>query len=98
MSIGFNNTAGTRNLSKGNFSGVCTCAESLRSCLTLGDPTDWTPPGFSVHVILQARILEWVAISSSGDLLYSGIELASTASARESSLLRRLERGREIGL
>jgi len=37
--------------------------------------------GFSVHVILQARILEWVAISSSGDLLYSGIELASTASA-----------------
>ena len=26
------------------------------------EPMDWTPPGFSVHGILQARILEWVAI------------------------------------
>ena len=28
-------------------------------------PMDWSPPGSSVHGILQARILEWVAISSS---------------------------------
>ena len=33
-----------------------------QSCLTLCDPLDWNPPGSSVHGILQARILEWVAI------------------------------------
>ena len=33
--------------------------------LTLCDPVDCTPPGFPVHGIFQARILEWVAISSS---------------------------------
>ena len=31
-------------------------------CLTLCDPVDYSPPGSSVHGILQARILEWVAI------------------------------------
>ena len=36
-----------------------------QSCLTLCDPMDCSPPGSSVHGILQARILEWVAISSS---------------------------------
>ena len=39
-------------------------AESLQSCPTLFDPTDGIPPGFSVHGILQARIME-VAIPSS---------------------------------
>ena len=34
-------------------------------CLTLCDPVDCSPPGSSVHGILQARILEWVAISFS---------------------------------
>ena len=33
-----------------------------QSCLTLCNPTDCSPPGFSVLGILQARILEWVAI------------------------------------
>ena len=33
-----------------------------QSCLTLGDPMDCNPPGSSVHGILQARILEWVAM------------------------------------
>ena len=32
-------------------------------CLTLCDPMDCSPPGSCVHGILQARILEWVAIS-----------------------------------
>ena len=32
-------------------------------CLTLFDPVDWDPPGFSILGILWARILEWVAIS-----------------------------------
>ena len=35
------------------------------SCPTLCDPVDFSPPGSSVHVILKARILEWVAISFS---------------------------------
>ena len=40
-------------------------AKSLQLCLTLCDPMDSSPPGSSVHGILQARILEWVAISFS---------------------------------
>ena len=40
-------------------------AKSLQSCLTLCDPKDHSPPGSSVHGILQARILEWVAMPSS---------------------------------
>ena len=36
-----------------------------QSCPTLCDPLDCSPPGSSVHGILQARILEWVAISFS---------------------------------
>ena len=36
-----------------------------QSCLTLCDPVDCSLPDSSVHGILQARILEWVAISSS---------------------------------
>ena len=40
-------------------------AKSLQSCPTLCDPTDGSPPGFPVPGILQARILEWVAISFS---------------------------------
>ena len=40
-------------------------AKSLQSSPTLCDPMDCSPPGFSVPGILQARILEWVAISFS---------------------------------
>ena len=40
-------------------------SEVAQSCLTLCDPVDCSPPGSSVHGILQARILEWVAISFS---------------------------------
>ena len=40
-------------------------AKSLQSCLTLCDPIDSSPPGSPVPGILQARILEWVAISFS---------------------------------
>ena len=43
-------------------------------CMTLCDPTDSSPPGSSVHAILQARILEWVAMPSSGDLSNPGIK------------------------
>ena len=37
-------------------------SEVAQSCPTLCDPVDCSPPGSSVHGILQARILEWVAI------------------------------------
>ena len=41
------------------------CANLLQPCPTLYYPMDHSPPGFSVHGILQARILEWVAMPSS---------------------------------
>ena len=42
---------------------VCWCHCSLtKSCLTLWDPMDCSPPGSSVHGILQTSIIEWVAI------------------------------------
>ena len=40
-------------------------AKSLQSCPTLCDPIDGSPPGSPISGILQARILEWVAISFS---------------------------------
>ena len=40
-------------------------AKSLQSCPTLCDPIDSSPPGSPVPGILQARILEWVAMSFS---------------------------------
>ena len=43
-------------------------AKSLQSCPTLCNPMDCSPPGFSVHGILQARTLEWAAISFSNAL------------------------------
>ena len=49
------------------FSDPCDAADakSLQSCPTLCDPRGSSPPGSSVRGILQARILEWVAISFS---------------------------------
>ena len=51
-----------------------------QSCLTLCDPMDCSPPGSSVHGILQARILEWVTMPSSRDLPKPEIESMSPAS------------------
>ena len=48
--------------SRSLYSSVCSVS---RSYLTLYDPLDYNPPGSSVQGILQARILEWVAISFS---------------------------------
>ena len=44
---------------------IRTAAKSLQSCLTLCNPTDGSPPGSPIPGILQARTLEWVAISFS---------------------------------
>ena len=49
-------------------------AKLLQLYLTLCDPMDCSPPGSSIHGIFQARILEWVAMLSSGDLPNPGIE------------------------
>ena len=46
-------------------SSACMSAKSLQLCPTLCDPVDHSPTESSVHGILQARILEWVAIPSS---------------------------------
>ena len=44
---------------------VCVCVFIAQSGPTLCDLMDHSPPGFSVHGILQARILEWIATPSS---------------------------------
>ena len=54
----------TRRL-EGSHAFMCVFGQSLQSCLTLCDPMDCSPPGSSVDGILQARILEWVAMPSS---------------------------------
>ena len=46
-------------------SAAAAAAKSLQSCSTLCDPIDGSPPGSPVPGILQARTLEWVAISFS---------------------------------
>ena len=52
---------------------------ATQSCPTLCDLMDCSPPGSSVHGILQAGILEWVAIPSPGDLPDPGIKPRSPA-------------------
>ena len=46
-------------------SSVCVCVKSPQSCLTLCDPMDCSLAGSSVHGILQARLLKWIAMPSS---------------------------------
>ena len=41
-------------------------SEVTQSCPTHRDPMDYSLPGFSIHGIFQARVLEWVAIAFSG--------------------------------
>ena len=50
---------------KGRTLSYSAAAKSLQSCVTLCDPIDGSPPGSPVPGILQARTLEWVAISFS---------------------------------
>ena len=60
----------------------CVHTKSLHLCLTLCNTMDCRWPGFSVHGILQARILEWVAIPS-----FRGIFLAQGSNSHLLSLL-----------
>ena len=54
-------------------------SEVAQSCPTPSDPMDCSLSGFSVHGIFQARVLEWNAIPSPGDLPDPGIEPGSPA-------------------
>ena len=54
-------------------------------CLTLRDPVDCSPPGSSVHGILQAIILEWVAMPSSRGPSDRGVKPGSPALQANSS-------------
>ena len=62
---------------------ACACSVT-KSCLTRCDPMDCSPLGFPVHGISQARILEWAAISPSGDLPDPGTEPTFPASQVDS--------------
>ena len=54
-----------RSPGEGNVYYMCVLVTQL--CPTLSDPMDCSPPGYSVHGILQARILEWIVMPSSRD-------------------------------
>ena len=58
---------------------VCVRVLVAQSCPTLCNPMGCSPPGFSVHEVLQERILEWVAIPFTGDIPDPGIEPRSLA-------------------
>ena len=47
---------------------MCVCAKSLQSCLTLCDPMDYSPPGSSVHGILQEEYWSGLPCPPPGDL------------------------------
>ena len=59
---------------------ACALTLSPFSRVRLCDPVDGSPPGSSVHGILQASILQWVVVPSSGDLPDPGTEPASLMS------------------
>ena len=58
---------------------VCVCVLVAKSCPTLCDPMDCSPPGSSVHGILQAWLLEWLPFPCPRELPDSGIEPRSPA-------------------
>ena len=53
------------------YTNTAAAAKSLQPCLTLCDPIDGSPPGSSIPGILQARILEWVAIPFSNACMHA---------------------------
>ena len=65
---------------------TATAAKSLQSCPTPCNPIEGSPPGSPIPGILQARILEWVAIPLSRDLSEPGIKLGSSALQADSLL------------
>ena len=64
----------------------CMRAKLLQSCPTLGNPIDYSPSDSSVHWILQARILEWVAMPSSRGSFQRRCQTWVSCMAHEGSL------------
>ena len=64
------------------------CVPSLQSCLTLCDPMDCSLPGSSINGILQARILEWVALPTIFSTQESNLCLLSLLHCRLTLCLR----------
>ena len=55
------------------------CGKKFKLVASFCDPVDFSPPGFSIHGISQAKILKWLPFPSPGDLRNPGIELGSPA-------------------
>ena len=62
-------------------------SEVAQSCPTLSDPMDCSLPGFSVHGIFQARVLEWVPVPSPQVVLVVKILPASAGDIRNAGLI-----------
>ena len=76
-------------LQPGKAAAAAAAAKSLQSCPTLCDPIDGSPPGSSIPGTLQARILEWVAISFSrkGFTLSNKSEVCQGAGKSQAAVL-----------
>ena len=64
--------------------GPCCGCLVAKSCPTLREPVDCSPPGFSVHGILQARMLEWVTISFSRESSWASYRTCVSSIRRRS--------------
>ena len=71
-----------RGVTADNINLAVAAAKSLQSCLTLCDPIDGSPPGSSVHGILQARVLEWGATMPELFLGFHGIYFLNPRESR----------------
>ena len=58
-------------LTKVSLAAAAAAAKSLQSCLTLCNPIDGSPPGSFIPGVLQARTVEWVAITSSNACMHA---------------------------
>ena len=56
-------------------------SEVAQSCLTLSDPMDCSLPGFSIHGIFQARVLEWGAIALGTDIILASYIVVTVVGA-----------------
>ena len=68
----------------------CACVLVTQSCPTLCNPMDCSPPGFSVHGILQARIVEWIAFPFSRSLITKDVKQKKKERKKEKGTLNAL--------
>ena len=70
--------------------------EVTQSCPTLCDPMDYSLPGFSVHGIFQARVLEWVAISFNSIKFYVNVPFPGGSDGKGFSAFLDLRRCKDL--